>query len=38
MKYLGIPLNDSNLGKCVFAGIVEKVAKGVPPWKCKNSS
>jgi hypothetical protein len=38
MKYLGIPLSDSSLGMGVFAGVVDKVAKRMPPWKGKNSS
>jgi hypothetical protein len=38
MKYLGIPLSDSNLGMGAFVGVVEKVAKRIPPWKGKNSS
>jgi hypothetical protein len=31
MKYLGIPLNDSSLGMGAFSGVVDKVAKRVPP-------
>jgi hypothetical protein len=38
MKYLGIPLNDSSLGMGPFSGLVDKVAKRIPPWKGKNSS
>jgi hypothetical protein len=38
MKYLGIPLNDSSLGMGAFSGMVDKVAKRIPPWKGKNSS
>jgi hypothetical protein len=38
MKYFGIPLNNLNLGTSGFAGVVDKVAKKIPPWKGKNSS
>jgi hypothetical protein len=38
MKYFGIPLNNLNLGTRGFAGVVDKVAKKIPPWKGKNSS
>jgi hypothetical protein len=38
MKYLGIPLSGSSLGMGAFAGVVDKVAKRIPPWKGKNSS
>jgi hypothetical protein len=31
MKYLGIPLNASNLGVGAFSGLVDNVAKRVPP-------
>jgi hypothetical protein len=38
MKYLGIPLSDMKLGMGAFAGVAEKIAKRVPPWKGKHMS
>jgi hypothetical protein len=38
MKYLGIPLTDMKLGMGAFDGVVEKIAKRVPPWKGKHMS
>jgi hypothetical protein len=35
MVYLGIPVSDKKLGKGVFIGVIEKIAKRVPPWKGK---
>jgi hypothetical protein len=38
MKYLNIPICDSKLGMGALVGMVEKVAKMVPPWKEKHMS
>jgi hypothetical protein len=38
MKYLGMLVSDSKLGMGAFAGIPEKIAKRIPPWKGKHAS
>jgi hypothetical protein len=38
IKYLGIPISDTRLGKEDFVEILEKISKRIPPWKGKHSS
>jgi hypothetical protein len=38
MKYLGIPISDSKLGKGAFVELNGKVSKRIPPWRGKQSS
>jgi hypothetical protein len=38
LKYMGFPISDSKLGMDAFVGMVDKVAKRVPPWKGKHMS
>jgi hypothetical protein len=38
LKYLGIPISDTKLGKNAFEELTEKVAKRIPPWRGKQSS
>jgi hypothetical protein len=38
MKYLGIPISDSKLGKGAFVELNGKVSKSIPPWRGKQSS
>jgi hypothetical protein len=35
MKYLGISISDSKLGKVALQGIPVKIARRIPPWKGK---
>jgi hypothetical protein len=38
IKYLGIPISDSKLGKVALQGIPVKIARRITPWKGKNMS
>jgi hypothetical protein len=38
LKYLGIPISDTKLGKNTFEELTGKVAKRIPPWRGKQFS